>query len=153
MIHRVKGFSMVNEAELDAFLKFLCFLYDPMDVGNLISGSSAFYKPSMENCKYYFINIICVYISCTSFFKVTFLKHQGREPSSWQSVKPGKVMEFQRNSLKSWKIMLLTCCTQSASKSGKLSNRHRIGKGRFSLQSQRKPVPKYGELLQCCCCC
>ena len=45
MIHTVKGFSIVNEAEVDAFLKFLCFLYDSGDVGNLISGSSASLKP------------------------------------------------------------------------------------------------------------
>ena len=38
----VKGFSIVNEAEVDIFLEFSCFFYDPMDVGNLISGSSAF---------------------------------------------------------------------------------------------------------------
>ena len=44
MINTVKGFSLVNEAE-DVFLEFPCFLYDPMDVGNLISGSSAFSKP------------------------------------------------------------------------------------------------------------
>ena len=43
-IHTVKGFSIVNEAEVDAFLEFLCFFYDPTDVGNLISGSSAFSK-------------------------------------------------------------------------------------------------------------
>ena len=46
-IHKVKGFSVVNEAEIDVFLEFLCFLYDPMDVGNLISGSSAFSKLSL----------------------------------------------------------------------------------------------------------
>ena len=39
-----KGFSVVSEAEVDVFLEFLCFLYDPLDVGNLISGSSAFSK-------------------------------------------------------------------------------------------------------------
>ena len=44
VIHTVKGFSIVNEAEVDAFLEFLCFFYDPTDVGNLISGSSAFSK-------------------------------------------------------------------------------------------------------------
>ena len=44
MIHTVKGFSVVNEAEVDVFLEFPCFLYDPMNVGNLISGSSAFSK-------------------------------------------------------------------------------------------------------------
>ena len=42
VIHTVKGFNIVNEA--DVFLEFSCFFYDPMDVGNLISGSSAFSK-------------------------------------------------------------------------------------------------------------
>ena len=42
--HTVKGFSIVNEAELDVFLEFSCFFYDPTDVGNLISGSSAICK-------------------------------------------------------------------------------------------------------------
>ena len=44
LIHTVKGFCVVNEAEIDVFLKFSCFFYGPMDVGNLISGSSAFLK-------------------------------------------------------------------------------------------------------------
>ena len=39
-IHTVKGFSVVNRAEVDVFLELSCFLYDPMDVGNLTSGSS-----------------------------------------------------------------------------------------------------------------
>jgi len=47
VIHTVKGFSVVNEAEVDVFLEFPCFLYDPTDVGNLISGSSAFSKSSL----------------------------------------------------------------------------------------------------------
>ena len=47
MIHSVKGFSIVNEAETDVFLEFSCFFYDPTDVGNLISGSSAFSKSSL----------------------------------------------------------------------------------------------------------
>ena len=42
VIHTVKGFSAVNEAEVDVFLKFLCFFCDTTDVGNLISGSSLF---------------------------------------------------------------------------------------------------------------
>ena len=42
VIHTVKGFSVVNEAEVDVFLEFPYFFYDPTDVGNLISGSSAF---------------------------------------------------------------------------------------------------------------
>ena len=38
VIHTVKGFGMVNRAEVDVFLEFFCFFYDPIDVGNLISG-------------------------------------------------------------------------------------------------------------------
>ena len=47
VIHTVKGFSIVNEAEVDVFLEFSCFFYDPADVGNLICGSSAFSKSSL----------------------------------------------------------------------------------------------------------
>ena len=52
MIHTVKGFHVVNEAEVDVFLEFLCFLYDPVDVGNLISGSSDFSKHSLYIWKF-----------------------------------------------------------------------------------------------------
>ena len=70
--HTVKGFSVVNEAEVDVFLEFCCFFYDPTDVGNLISGSSAFsksslniskfsvhvlLKPSLKNFEYYFASM------------------------------------------------------------------------------------------------
>ena len=69
MIHIVKDFGIVNKAEVDVFLELSCFLYDPTDVGNLISGSSAFsksslnvgkflvdllLKPGLENFEYYF---------------------------------------------------------------------------------------------------
>ena len=46
-IHTVKGFSVVNETEVDVLLELSCFFYDPMDVGDLISGSSAFSKSSL----------------------------------------------------------------------------------------------------------
>ena len=52
MIHTVKGFSIVNEAEGDIFLDFSCFFYDTMVVGNLISGSSAFSKSSLYIWKF-----------------------------------------------------------------------------------------------------
>ena len=71
MIYTVKGFNGINEAEVDAFLvAFSCFIYDPPDVGNLISGSSAFskyslyiwkisvhvlLKPGLENFEHYFL--------------------------------------------------------------------------------------------------
>ena len=68
IIHTVKEFGVVNEAEVDIFLEFSCFLYDPMDVDSLISGFSGFsksslniwkfsvhvlLKPSLENFEYY----------------------------------------------------------------------------------------------------
>ena len=55
--HIAKGFRVVNEAEIDVFLKFPCFLYDPGNAGNLISDSSAFLKPAC---------ISGVFISCTA---------------------------------------------------------------------------------------
>ena len=69
MTHTVKGFGIVNEAGVDVFMEFPCLFYDPMDVGNLISGSSAFsesslniwkflvhvlLKPSLESFEHYF---------------------------------------------------------------------------------------------------
>ena len=72
VIHTVKGFGIVNKAEIDAFLEFSCFLDDPADVGNLISGSSAFsktslnirefavhvlLKPGLENFEHYFTSM------------------------------------------------------------------------------------------------
>ena len=69
MIHTVKGFSIVNEAEVDVYLKFF---YDPMDIDHLISGSSAFsksnlniwkfmvhilLKPGLENFEHYFASV------------------------------------------------------------------------------------------------
>ena len=52
VIHTVKGFSIVNEAEVDVFLEFFCFFYEPTNVGNLISGSSAFSKSSLYIWKF-----------------------------------------------------------------------------------------------------
>ena len=51
MIHTVKGFSVVNEVEVDVFLELSCFFYDLTDVGNLISGSFAFSKASLNTWK------------------------------------------------------------------------------------------------------
>ena len=52
MIHTVKGFIVVSEAEVVVFLEFLWFFYDPLDVGNLISGSSAFSKSNLYLCMF-----------------------------------------------------------------------------------------------------
>ena len=70
--HIVKGFGVIRKAEVDVFLKFSCFFNDPANVGNLISGSSAFsksslniwkftiyvlLKPGLENFEHYFARV------------------------------------------------------------------------------------------------
>ena len=72
VIHIVKGFGIVDKAEIDAFLELSCFFHDPADVGNLISSSSAFsktslnirkftvhilLKPGLENFEHYFTSV------------------------------------------------------------------------------------------------
>ena len=52
VIHTIKGFGIVNKAEIHVFLELSCFFHDPADVGNLISGSSAFSKTSVNNRKF-----------------------------------------------------------------------------------------------------
>ena len=52
VIHTVKGFGIVNKAEIDVFLELSCFFNDPTDVANLISGSSAFSKSSLNIWKF-----------------------------------------------------------------------------------------------------
>ena len=52
VIHTVKGFGIVNKTEVDVFLELSCFFHDPADVGNLISGSSAFSKTSLNISKF-----------------------------------------------------------------------------------------------------
>ena len=72
VIHTVKGFGIVNKAEIDVFLELSCFFHDPADVGNLISGPSGFsktslniwkfmvhvlLKPGLENSEHYFTSM------------------------------------------------------------------------------------------------
>ena len=72
VIHTVKGFGIVNKAEVDFFLELSCFFDDPVDAGNLVSGSSAFsksslnilkftvhvmLKPGLENFEHYFASV------------------------------------------------------------------------------------------------
>ena len=52
VIHTVKGFGIVNKAEVDVFLKLICFFDDPVDIGQLISGFSAFSKSSLNMWKF-----------------------------------------------------------------------------------------------------
>ena len=53
VIHTVQDFSVVNETEVDVFMELSCSFCDPVDVGDLISGSSAFSKSSLNICKFY----------------------------------------------------------------------------------------------------
>ena len=90
VIHTVKGFGIVNKAEIDVFLELACFFDDPTDVGNLISGSSAFSKPSLniwkfmvhellkpglENFEHYFARVWdeCNCVVVWAFFSIAFL--------------------------------------------------------------------------------
>ena len=90
MIHTVKGFGIFNKAEIDVFLKLSCFFNDPADVGNLISGSSAFpntslniwkftvhilLKPGLGNFEHYFTSVWdeCNCAVVWAFFCIAFL--------------------------------------------------------------------------------
>ena len=90
VIHTVKAFGIVNKAEIDVFLELSCFLNDPEDVGNLISGSSAFskssfniskfsvhllLKPDLENFEHYFASMWneCNCVVVWTFFGIAFL--------------------------------------------------------------------------------
>ena len=90
VIHTVKGFGIVNKAEIDVFLELSCFFDDPADIGNLISGSSAFskmslniwkfsvhilLKPGLENFEHYFTNVWdeCNCVVVWAFFGIAFL--------------------------------------------------------------------------------
>ena len=90
VIHTVKGFGVVNKAEVDVFLELSCFFHDPADVGNLLSGSSAFsktslnirkftvhvlLKPGLENFEHYFTSMWdeCNCVVVWMFFGITFL--------------------------------------------------------------------------------
>ena len=90
VIHTVKGFGIVNKAEVNIFLELSCFFDDPMDVGNLISGSSAFsksslniwkfmvhvlLKPDLENFEHYFARVWdeCNCAVVWKFFGIAFL--------------------------------------------------------------------------------
>ena len=87
VIHTVKGFGIVNKAEIDVFLELSCFFNDPVDVGNLVSGFSAFsktslniwnfkvhilLKPDLENFEHSFTWDACNCVEVVTFFGITF---------------------------------------------------------------------------------
>ena len=102
VVHTVKSFGIVNEAEVDVFLVFSCFFDDPLDVGSLISGYSAFsksklniwkftvhvlLKPSLENFEHYFASMWdeCNCAVVWTFFGIPFLWH-------WNEKRPFPVL-------------------------------------------------------------
>ena len=111
VIHTVKGFGIVNKEEIDVFLELSCFFHEPADVGNLISGSSAFpttslniwkftvhvlLKPGLENFEHYFTSLWDEY-NCTvvwAFFGIAFLW-------DWNENRPFPVL---------WPLLSFQCC-------------------------------------------
>ena len=112
VIHTVKGFGIVNKAEIDVFLEFSCFFNDSTDAGNLISGSSAFsksslniwkftvhivLKPGLENFEHYFaaaaksLHLIILWLQLPLYFKLWFflqylvliIIREGRDVNLW----------------------------------------------------------------------
>ena len=90
LVHRVKGFGIVNKAEIDVFLELSCFFSDLTDIGSLTSGSSAFsksslniwkflvcvlLKPLLDNFEHYFVNVWdeCNSVAVWTFFGIAFL--------------------------------------------------------------------------------
>ena len=109
VIHTVKGFGIVNKAEIDVFLELSCFLDDPVDVGNLISGSSAFsktslniwkfrvhilLKPGLKNFEHYFTSMWdeCNCVAVWAFFGIAFLGLKWKLTFS----SPGATAEFSK---------------------------------------------------------
>ena len=163
MIHSVKGFGTVNKADVDVFLELSCFFNDPTDVGNLISGSSTFskpslniwkfsvhvlLKPSLKDFEHYFASM---WNECNLDNHVGVVTHL--EPDilecevKWalESITTNKASGGDGIPAELFEILkdhAFKVLTPYARKFGKLSSGHRTGKGQFSFQSQRKAMPK-----------
>ena len=110
VIHTGKGFNIVNRAEIDVFLELSCFFNDPVDVGNLISGSTAFpkasmniwkftvhvlLKPGLENFEHYFTSVWdeCNCAVLWAFFGIAFLRNWSE---NWPFSSPVATAEFPK---------------------------------------------------------
>ena len=110
VVHTVKGFGIVNKAEIDVFLELSCFFDDPEDAGNLISGSSAFsktslniwkfsvhvlLKPGLENFEHYSTSVWgdCNCAVIWAFFGIVFLWDWNE---NWPFCSPGATAEFSK---------------------------------------------------------
>ena len=134
VIHRVKGFGVVNKAEVDVFLELSCFFYDPVDVDNLISGSSAcsksslniwkftiLLKPGLENFEHYFTSVWnkCSCAVVWAFFGTVLCPRSGAEAVKWSSMSKDKRNSIKRVSTKRghWKADRLKPQSQTTSQS------------------------------------
>ena len=115
VIHTVKGIDVTNKEEINVFLELSCFLYDEMDIGNLISGSSAFSKSSLniwnfmvhvllktclENFEHYFSSVWdeCNFVVVWTFFGITLLWDWNE---NWPFTVPWPLLSFP-NLLACW---------------------------------------------------
>ena len=132
VIHTVKGFGIINKAEIDGFLEFSCFLDGPADVGNLISQSSAFsksslniwkfmvhilLKPGLDNFEHYFASVWdeCYCAVVWAFFGITFLWDWNESwpfPALWPLLK-GVQYPGSGRSPGSWNIPLQYSCLEN----------------------------------------
>ena len=111
VIHTVKGFGLINKAEIDVFLEFSCFSYNPVDIGDLISGSSAFsksslniwkfmvhelLKPGLENFEHYFASVWdeCNCVVVWIFFGIAFLCYWNE---NWPFPVPWPLLSFPKS--------------------------------------------------------
>ena len=131
VIHTVKGFGIVNKAEVCVFLELCCFFYDPVDVGNLISGSSAFsktnlniwkfmfhilVKPGLENFEHYFTSVWdeCNCVVVWAFFRVAFLWYWNTNwtfPVLWPLVSFPNLLHIDCSTFKTSSFRILNSST------------------------------------------
>ena len=141
---------LLSQKHTHSWVLFLLWLH-PFVLSGVISplsssSISGTYQPGEFPFQY---PIILPFHTVHGVLKARILKWFATPFSSGpHSVRPHEqveVMEFQLSYFKSWKMMLWKCCTQYASKLGKLSSGHRTGKGQFSFRSQRKAMPKNAQ--------
>ena len=134
VIYTVKGFGIVNEAEIDVFLELSCFFHDPTDVGNLISYSSAFFKTSLNIWK----------------FTVHLLLKPGLEKSKGEKERYSHLnAEFQRIARRDKKAFLSNQCKEieennRMEKTRDLFKKIRDTKGTFHADGLDKGQTWYG---------
>ena len=131
VVHTVRGFGIVNKAEIGVFLELSCFFDDPVDVGNLISGSSVFFKtsfnirkftvhillkPGLENFKYYFTSVWdeCNCAVVWAFFGIAFLWDWNENwpfPVSWPLPSFPNLLAYECSTFTASSFRIWNCST------------------------------------------